>query len=569
MKKKKVFWGIRTKLSVCFIILLFVSMVCLDIAVFQIYKSDIEDKEMTSMTDGSEILAENIKNLISGIEENIMNEIKRCNVFGYLSGAYEKSEASINRKLNGFGTLMHFRGLECKSIVISDCEGNRFFCDFQNNGVTFETFKQKNVYHVMEQLGNTVFMTRGSTIWRRYPDFPKEINIIKSYIDPSTLKYCGIVCLNIDRCDFQNLLGKYNFEIIIYDEQENVLYSSVKLQSGWEESGKYLHTNTVIDRRSGMWKMTGFISKKVAFQELSKLMYMLIFIEILVGVVIVFIVYKMSEGFLWNIMALADNFRRINLSEKVKKIVPHSHDETTFLCEQFESMYQQMQHNAEQMIVTNTLLAKAEYSALLAQMNPHFLYNSLESISAMAKLEKQDQIVKVLHKLSYLLRASLSDGSQEITLEREIEYISCYLEMQRMITGERIIWDIFVEEKLRKCLVPKLILQPIVENSIIHGLGDMLDEAIIIITADVKEDKLILTVSDNGKGMEQSAAEELLSEEKEEQYQKDRVHLGVRSVLKRVQILYGEEYGMTMESEPCRGMTVRLFLPDKRSEGKE
>ena len=419
MKKKKMFWGIRTKLSVCFITLLFVSMICLDIAVFQIYKRDIEGKEMASMTDGSEILAENIKNLISGIEENVMNEIKRCNVFGYLSGAYEKSEASINRKLNGFGTLMHFRGLECKSIVISDCEGNRFFCDFQSNGITFDEFKQKSVYHVIEQLGDTVFMTRGSTIWRRYPDFPKEINIIKSYIDPSTLKYCGSVCLNIDRCDFQKLLGTYNFEIIIYDEQENVLYSSVKLQSGWEESGKYLHTNTVIDRRSGMWKLTGLISKKVAFRELSKLMYMLIFIEILVGMVIVFIVYKMSEGFLWNIMALTDNFRRINLSEKVKKIEPHSHDETTFLCEQFESMYQQMQQNAEQMVATNTLLAKAEYSALLAQMNPHFLYNSLESISAMAKLEKQDRIVKVLQKLSYLLRASLSDSRQEITLEKE------------------------------------------------------------------------------------------------------------------------------------------------------
>ena len=556
MKKKKMFWGIRTKLSVCFITLLFVSMICLDIAVFQIYKRDIEGKEMASMTDGSEILAENIKNLISGIEENVMNEIKRCNVFGYLSGAYEKSEASINRKLNGFGTLMHFRGLECKSIVISDCEGNRFFCDFQSNGITFDEFKQKSVYHVIEQLGDTVFMTRGSTIWRRYPDFPKEINIIKSYIDPSTLKYCGSVCLNIDRCDFQKLLGTYNFEIIIYDEQENVLYSSVKLQSGWEESGKYLHTNTVIDRRSGMWKLTGLISKKVAFRELSKLMYMLIFIEILVGMVIVFIVYKMSEGFLWNIMALTDNFRRINLSEKVKKIEPHSHDETTFLCEQFESMYQQMQQNAEQMVATNTLLAKAEY-------------NSLESISAMAKLEKQDRIVKVLQKLSYLLRASLSDSRQEITLEKEIEYISCYLEMQRMITGERIIWDIFVEEKLRKCLVPKLILQPIVENSFVHGLDDMLDEAIIIITADLKENKLIITVSDNGKGMEQSAVKKLLSGEKAEQYQKEHVHLGVRSVLKRIQILYGEEYGITMESEPYRGMIVRLFLPDKRSEGKE
>lgn len=112
-------------------------------------------------------------------------------------------------------------------------------------------------------------------------------------------------------------------------------------------------------------------------------------------------------------------------------------------------MYQQLQENAKQMILTNTLLDKAEYSALLAQMNPHFLYNSLESISAMARLREQEEIVNAIRLLSQLLRGSLSSGIQEIPLSGEIEYVSCYLEMQRIITGDRLTWDIDVDDTCR------------------------------------------------------------------------------------------------------------------------
>ena len=225
-------------------------------------------------------------------------------------------------------------------------------------------------------------------------------------------------------------------------------------------------------------------------------------------------------------------------------------------------MYHQLQENAQQMILTNTLLDKAEYSALLAQMNPHFLYNSLESISAMARLRGQDEIVNAIRLLSHLLRASLSSGVQEIALSGELEYVSCYLEMQRIITGDRLTWDIDVDDSLLSLPVPRLILQPIVENAILHGLDEMLQDAIVIITADIRDDKLTLTVNDNGKGADQAMLDALLSSEEEIENPKEhRAHIGIQSVLKRIHILYGADYGMTMESEPGNGMTVRIYLP--------
>lgn len=562
MKKRYLFMGIRAKLSISFILLTTAVMLFIDAAVFQIYRGDIAEKELVSMEDGSRILKENIGHLIDGIEENLMSEIQRCGVFDGLSDGSGMSAGSVERKMKGLGTLMHFRGVECQDIFLLDYQGRPFFYDYGRTGRTLENLREKEVYQTIDESREALFPAKGCTLWRSYPDSPDDIYIIKSYVDPVSLQYCGIICLSISKQHLRELLGEYNFGIVIYDEQGQLLYHDMKTElEQCEDSKQYFRTETSIYRRRGSWKLVSCISKREAFQDLFRLMYMLLLVELLLEIIIIYIVHRMTAGFLWNITALTDRFRRVNASDQVEEIIPHSHDETTYLCEQFEAMYHQLQENARQMVATNTLLAKSEYSALMAQMNPHFLYNSLESISSMAKLANQDQIVCVLNKLSHLLRGSLSDGAQEISLEGELKYITCYLEMQQMITGDRISWDIAVDEELLSCKVPRLILQPIVENAVIHGLDDILDDAVVIITADVRDHQLVLTVSDNGKGEEQKVLDELLAEKEVDNSQESHAHIGVRSVQKRIHILYGKEYGLTMESEPGNGMTVRICLP--------
>ena len=563
-KKDRPFVGIRGKLSICFILLLLIVMAFIDIAVYQIYQSDIEQKEISSMTDSGAILSDNIHNLLSSLEEKFMNEIQRSDLFGYLTSDWDLSAPNMERKMRTLGTLMHFRGLECTNIFILDREDSTFFCDYQKSGTTFSDFQQKKIYQQILESQEKLFPARGCTIWRSCTDVPDELYMIKSYIDPVTLDYYGIVCLTIKDSNFQSLLGQYNFDIALYDEQQDFLFCSSKAatRSELEDAKNYLSVSTSIRRNRGDWSMVSYISRAVAFRDLDALMRMLVLTEVLLGVVVIFIVHRITKGFLWNVTALTENFRRIHNQEETQKIEPHSHDETTYLCEQFDAMYHQLQENAQQMILTNTLLDKAEYSALLAQMNPHFLYNSLESISAMARLREQDEIVSAIRLLSHLLRGSLSSGVQEIALSGELEYVSCYLEMQRIITGDRLTWDIDVDDSLLSLPVPRLILQPIVENALLHGLDEMLQDAIVIITADVRDDRLVLTVSDNGKGADQAMLDALLSSEEEIENPKEhRAHIGIQSVLKRIHILYGTDYGMTMESEPGNGMTVRIYLP--------
>lgn len=574
MKRKhgaKLFFGIRAKLNSSFILILLIVTAFIDIAVYQIYQGDIERKELTSMQDAGRIFSENIKNILDGTEEKIMNEIRRSGVFEYLLKNTGASKAEEERKLRSLNTLLHFRGLDCKQVLLLDREGNQFFYDYQNREVTLSKFKQREVYREIAKKQTRLFPARGCTIWRCYEDAMDEIYIIKSYIDPNFLQYCGMICLVVDRENFAKLLGERSFEFTLYEEQGKLLFSNndtIDAGLGKEKSGEYLLTETAVARKRGNWQLNCYILKSVAFRDLAALMRMLILTEFLLAIIIIVIVYKITEGFLWNITALTENFARIPGNEEIRRITPRSKDETAWLCERFESMYDQLQENARQMVLTNTLLDKAQYSALTAQMNPHFLYNTLESINAMARMKGQSEISEVIHMLSHLLRGALSDGGQEITLSGEIAYISCYLELQHIVTGERITWDISVDEELMSCRVPRLILQPIVENSILHGLDDMLEDAIVIITADVKEQKLLLTVSDNGKGADQKKLDELLSGKIPESSDR-RTHIGVQNVLKRIRILYGDAYGMTMKSTPGSGTTTRIYLPYEKDKNTD
>lgn len=561
--------GIRAKLNFSVILLLLLMIVFFDLAVYQIYKRDIEQKEITSMRDANEIFSDNIMNIIASIEDSLMSEIGRCGVFNYQSSLSETIPASVERKMKGLATLMHFRGIDCKHVFILDKYTCRFFYDYQQQETTYQDFQEKQVYQEIIKRRDGLFQGRGSTAWRSYPDKPDEIYIIKSYVDPADMDYKGIICLTIDRELFQSLLGEHNFESIIYDEQGNLLYDSRGdlSKDGSKEWEEYLSVETTIRRRRGEWRLVGLIAKSEAFSEIIALFRMLIAVEAWIFVVMVYIVYRVSAGFLWNVMALTNNFKQINAGGKISKIIPHSHDETSYLCEQFEAMYDQLKENARQMAESSMLVEKAEYNALLAQMNPHFLYNTLESVNAMAKLSGQDEIVRVIRMLSHLLRASLSGGRQEIPLRQELIYIEYYLELQKIVAGGRITWDIAMDEGIEDHPVPKLILQPIVENAIIHGLNQVLEDAIIIITAKVKKDRLVLEVCDNGKGAKQEDIDALLQAEEQPEGE-DRAHIGIKSIQKRLHILYGGEYGLEMYGEPGNGMVVRLNLPyEKEMDG--
>lgn len=566
-KKSDFHMGIKGKMIYAFTLISIVIVFASDVAIFNLYSSDVIKTESAYIADGNSILSDNIANVVSTIEEKLVSETDYCTVFSYMDSLDEIYKADVERNLKSLATLMKMRGTDVESIYIFD----KYHCSYfysENQDEDIATFRGKEVYDQIKKNYDSEFSKLGSSKWRSYEDNPEEIYLIKNYIDPDSTDYKGVICVTFTRNYFETLLGKHDFASVIYDENNNLLYCSDELRD--KEIGKsdsrddqYMTARTAV--RGKGWTLEALVNRNTVIERVQKLIATLLLCELPIFAGMLVVIVMISRGMLRNILTLSENFKDIRSGKKAAHITPHSHDETSYLCEQFNLMNSELQHSVEQMAQENTLREKAEYNALLAQMNPHFLYNSLESIGSMAKLAGEDDIVKTINMLGYLLRVSFSGISQEITLKEELQYIRYYLELQKTVTANtKLEWDISVDNEAEECFVPKLILQPIVENSICHGFRDIADEGIIVITCKRDGDSLALEVCDNGKGARQEDIDCIMSMHDYEDGLGDRAHIGIRSIQKRIKILYGDNYGIRFVSTPGEGMIVRIILPWKK-----
>lgn len=206
---------------------------------------------------------------------------------------------------------------------------------------------------------------------------------------------------------------------------------------------------------------------------------------------------------------------------------------------------------------------KGEFDTLQSQINPHFLYNTLDIIVWMIENEKKADAVKAVTALARFFRISLSKGKSIITLKDELEHVRNYLMIQEMRFKNRFTYKIDAEEDVMELASLKLILQPLVENAIYHGMEFMDGDGEIIIRAHRENDSLFLSVRDNGLGMTKEQTEALLSEEgiKESHNKTKGSGIGVKNVNERIQLYFGEAYGLIIDSEPDEGTIIHIHLP--------
>ena len=215
---------------------------------------------------------------------------------------------------------------------------------------------------------------------------------------------------------------------------------------------------------------------------------------------------------------------------------------------------------------TNAL--QFEYSALESKINPHFIYNTLESVNSLAKLRGLDDISQIVCLLGTLLRDNINSTVDIIPLEREIENISKYLQIQKLAYSEKFDIHIIIEEKAKQAMVPKFILQPLVENALYHGILVSTKHGNLFLNASYHEENLIIILHDDGAGMNSEKLNELLNYEFEPKTViGTHTKIGVRAVDKRLKILYGDKYGLRIQSEENSGTTVKLIMPFITAEG--
>ena len=223
----------------------------------------------------------------------------------------------------------------------------------------------------------------------------------------------------------------------------------------------------------------------------------------------------------------------------------------------FDDMAGRINALMEKQIQDQKSLHRAELELLQAQINPHFLYNTLDSIAILAESQRDEDVITMVTSLSTFFRNSLNKGEDIISLQSESIQVASYLQIQQIRYSDILQYEISIPQELLECLVPKLILQPLVENALYHGIKNRRGMGKITITGEVAGEDMILRISDNGVGMDEDRVRTLQSGVYEDRH----TGLGLVNVHKRIRLYCGEGYGLSFESASGKGSIVSIRLP--------
>ncbi len=235
----------------------------------------------------------------------------------------------------------------------------------------------------------------------------------------------------------------------------------------------------------------------------------------------------------------------------------NSADEIGELSRDFNIMIKKINRLMRQNMQDQEQKRKSELKALQAQINPHFLYNTLDSIIWMAEAKKHEEVVEMTSALANLFRLSISKGEQIIPIKKEVEHIKNYLIIQKMRYKDKLDFKIDVNEKIMDYKILKILLQPLVENSIYHGIKNKTGMSLIQITGEKFEDKILLKVIDDGVGMDKHQIKNIFKKSKTSI---EKSGVGVRNVNERIKLYFGNNYGITYESKIGIGTTANIWL---------
>jgi two-component system sensor histidine kinase YesM len=234
------------------------------------------------------------------------------------------------------------------------------------------------------------------------------------------------------------------------------------------------------------------------------------------------------------------------------------------LSESLNTMIDKINALLEQVKKEQIRIRKAEFELLQAQINPHFLYNTLDTIIWLAESDEQKQVVHMVESLSDFFRTSLNQGKDIISIKEEIQHVRSYLEIQQMRYQDILEYEIDVPEEFYQNTIPKITVQPLVENALYHGIKNKRGKGKITVRGYREDSFFILEVRDNGIGMQTERLVQVRNALLYKQLAESKVY-GLYNVNERIRLNCGEEYGLRISSTYQEGTTVKIFLPDADS----
>ncbi|WP_227013791.1 sensor histidine kinase [Paenibacillus psychroresistens] len=419
-----------------------------------------------------------------------------------------------------------------------------------NNTEKYYTTETNGKVQYYDALKVLPYDKEGRPQWAFFMDNSQIICSIE-IIDNVTGKL-GFIAIMLNPDKVRQLYAGYPENTFYVTNDFNLILSASNLEEVGSLFTDYSKPETILNRRVS--KDTGFIYiSMVSTEDLNKEIKGLAYFSSTITLITWFVVLLLTILILKHI---TNPLRRLSrLMRKAEK--EHfeliqgvkTEDEVGQLCHSYNRLITEFQYLIQEVYKMEVLNKEAELKLIKMQINPHFLYNTLETISALSVSDAgKESIPQITQLMAKIFRFSITPGGDYVPMETEIEFANAYLQLQKFRFKERLSWKIDLPDEFKRVKIPKLILQPIIENAVIHGIRHSSIKGMIILRVYDMDYDLMIEVEDNGPGFDNEG-------------QSGGLGTGLHNVDSRIRLLYGETYGISILKSDENGTVVLLRMP--------
>lgn len=399
----------------------------------------------------------------------------------------------------------------------------------------------------------------------------EDAEVIGLLLINTDVSYLREICNDMKLSDNNRIIILHD-DAVIYDTEETNIASSVE-----DSFCNYFNnipdnitvTETTIDNQSvyassilsdySGWRIISIIPTKDLYEDINQMRLYTMLVTVIILFITIIIIWWISRQIVRPIKKLQMLMKLTESGDFNQKINITTHDEIGNLAASFNHMTSKIDTLIQEVYLSQIKQGEAELQMLQSQINPHFLYNTLESISMMAIINDDDTTSEMANDLGKILYYGISKNKTEVTLAEEISVLERYIHLQDVRFHNSYLININIPDNLKEIIIIKLILQPIVENAIYHGMNTIRNNGLITIFGYRKDSTLFLCVEDNGIGMDEvtlNALNGYINDENDKFKS-----IGLRNVNKRIKLRYGNTFGLHIESSPANGTKVTVSLP--------
>ncbi|NJD03116.1 MAG: sensor histidine kinase [Ruminiclostridium sp.] len=581
VKSKFLDFRISTKISLYYFLLLVLSTAISSLLYQKIYSDIIYAKVSSVSIQTLDTITSNIYSLVDTVNTYSKIILFDWDVQELLANETENYSYDMQRKIyEKVMGIVNYTPL-ISSIYIYDNAGNMYFTQKSaDSALVLSNITETNWYKEAVDNKGEYILRLNAGIENKPSQKGDYVSFIRIINDISTQKSIGTLIINIPVesivKSYRQIVTKYGIDILLKDEKNNDItkYENLKnfdINKLIENSVKNRNESSVQKAYGTDYIMSYLVMPKynwkiisiMPFNALSKesaIFSLITFIVVLLnGLLLFFGVLFISRSITTPVNKLLKSMKGVEKGLFKKVELNIGNDEIGKLKDGYNMMICEIEKLINRIVEEQKVKRKAELDILQAQIKPHFLYNTFDAISSLALSGRNEEVYKVVKALGNYYRTSLSKGNEVITIIEEIETVRSYLSIQKIRYGDifSMKWDI--DERANKYKILKLVLQPLVENALYHGIKPKGESGIISVATKYTDERLELMVEDDGVGISEATIQRIMSGEKYEV----KSGFGLRGTIERLRIFYGVDDVIKIENENGSGTRVTITIPLK------